>query len=353
VTNIKYATPAPPPSATPADLPTKIRSRSAAAVLGVSIVAASVGLGGLFFRTQADLLVREDQLDALTPVARDVIETRQSYLQDATNLAPWVLGALIALGIGLATYGLIGWSARQAVIDERENLERDKLRIDVVNLTPAEAMGKISKEAAEAVVPLVPPHVGHGPASVPEGTAGRESVLSTARAAVVRAESAIIDKLALIFGDRLAPNVRLKSTRTTDSPHQKISSVSEYDAIVRPADGSPGYVFEIKYLRDIRNANNRAFDAVYRAAEGAALLAESSNARVIPVAILCLDLQDDDLEAVSSMLARREDEMSRILLEKPVVIGVPMKSLETLTADELQQQIGASPKASASRRWRF
>lgn len=119
--------------------------------LGVSIIAGSFTLGGLFFRTQADLLVEANKVAALTPTAQRTLARRQDYLEFATFLLPWILATTVLIGIFLAVWGLRGWSARQRVIDQKQDAERDRSRLEVSKLTRDEEEAKRAREAVESV----------------------------------------------------------------------------------------------------------------------------------------------------------------------------------------------------------
>ncbi|GLY42031.1 hypothetical protein Amsp01_080540 [Amycolatopsis sp. NBRC 101858] len=128
--------------------------------LGVAIVVASLGIGGFLLQTQSDLLVEQDKLAKLTPAARAAIERKQQIVLAATHWAPWVLGALAALGVGLAAWGLVGWQRKQLELDAKDRAElgkiegeRDKIHAELaaMQMTAAEKAEELEQEAEELV----------------------------------------------------------------------------------------------------------------------------------------------------------------------------------------------------------
>lgn len=128
--------------------------------LGVAIVVASLGIGGFLLQTQSDLLVEQDKLAKLTPAARAAIERKQQIVLAATHWAPLVLGALAALGVGLAAWGLVGWRRKQLELDAKDRAElgkiegeRDKIHAELaaMQMTAAEKAEELEQEAEELV----------------------------------------------------------------------------------------------------------------------------------------------------------------------------------------------------------
>lgn len=122
------------------------------ATLGVAIIVGTISLASLVMRLQSELLVKQSELAELTPIARDTIERRQRYASVVTDLVPFLLLLGCMLGIGLAIYGIRGWTKRQAVTDEIEDLARDRSRTEVRRLTDSERLEKIEDEVESAVL---------------------------------------------------------------------------------------------------------------------------------------------------------------------------------------------------------
>ncbi|WP_143168610.1 hypothetical protein [Amycolatopsis australiensis] len=126
----------------------------------MAIVVASLGVGGYLLQTQSDLLIEQDKLAKLTPAARAAIERKQQIVLVATHWAPWALGALAALGFGLAVWGLVGWRRKQQELDAKDRvelgkleLERDKVHAELaeMQLSAAEKADEIAEQAEELV----------------------------------------------------------------------------------------------------------------------------------------------------------------------------------------------------------
>ncbi|GAB1510127.1 hypothetical protein [Actinophytocola sp. KF-1] len=121
--------------------------------LGVAIVVASLGLGGYLLQTQSDLLIKREELAKLTPAAREAIEHKQQVVLMATTIAPFVLGAMVVVGVAMAIAGLTGWSKKQRLLDERDVVEVAKMRreLELMQMTDEEKRETLAVEAEELV----------------------------------------------------------------------------------------------------------------------------------------------------------------------------------------------------------
>jgi hypothetical protein len=177
--------------------------------LGISLIAGSISLGGLFLKLQADLLVERTKVDSLTPVAQKTLHQRQQYLQWATVALPYCLGLIVATGLAMAVIGLKGWAQRQAVADSREEMEGRKLEVEIRNLTAQEKAEKVDDEAREAVelkdtenvlVHIVAPSEG---VQVDSAKEMEQPSFDRARQTIQQNEKQIINFLVSIFGNEM------------------------------------------------------------------------------------------------------------------------------------------------------
>lgn len=257
--------------------------------LGVSLVAGSISLAGLFFKIQADLLVETSKIDSLTPIAQETLRQRQQYLHLATMALPYFLSVVVVVGLAMAIIGLKGWSRRQVVADSREEMESRKLEVEIRQLTAQEKAEKIDDEAREAVEirksDSVAVHVVTPVESIRLDQSAEPPSLDSAREAIRGAESKITKLLTSLFGDhRVRSDVFLQGERKY-----------QFDVVVSASGNSPGYVFEIKYLSRGVNLLSRVMDTGVRLATGVNLLERSDGSRYIPVFVI---VYEDHLYAI-------------------------------------------------------
>jgi hypothetical protein len=196
--------------------------------LGVSVIAGSLSLAGLFYNLQGDLLIEQETLAKLTPTARATIEQRQLYLSIAASAAPFVLLAMLLLGAAFCFIGLRGWATRQRTIDSREDLELKKLGVEVKKLTDEERAKALNDEVREATLNSRS-YLGE------QATASARSDL---RSNILEAEALIFDKLKAHFGE----NRVLTQMAVRAGPQNRAMNL---DAVVRPSGDDPGFVVEI------------------------------------------------------------------------------------------------------------
>jgi hypothetical protein len=115
--------------------------------LGVLLAATAIALPLLLLRASADLRVPRDELDRLTPTARQVITTKQRSLEVTLYLIPVASPVLLVSGGLTSWYGLRRWKRRQDEDDEQQRLDTRLKRREVEAMTPGEIA---AKEAAEA-----------------------------------------------------------------------------------------------------------------------------------------------------------------------------------------------------------
>ncbi|MGH3707624.1 MAG: hypothetical protein ACRDRQ_05875 [Pseudonocardiaceae bacterium] len=251
--------------------------------LGVSLVAGSISLTGLFFKLQADLLVERSKIDSLTPIAQETLRQRQQYLHLATMALPYFLSVVVVVGLAMAIIGLKGWSQRQVVADSREEMEGRKLEVEIRQLTAQEKAEKIDDEAREAVEikesNRVAVHVVTPVESIGLDQGVEPPSIDSAIEVIRGAESKISKLLTSLFGNyRVRSDVYLQGERKC-----------EFDVVVSASRNSPGYVFEIKYLSRGGNLFSRVMDAGVRLAAGVNLLERSDGLRYIPVLVIVFE----------------------------------------------------------------
>jgi len=317
------------------------------ATLGVAVAAGTISLAGLFLRVQDALTVNESELEKMTALARQALVRRQEYLAVATDWLPvFVLVGLI-LGASLASYGLVGWSRRQSVSDELEEIEREKGRNELLRLTDAERVTKLQADAEDALSSDAPPvNEGAEPGQPPVNRAPSSSLSSpedrrrwTRRVANVRSKLAEIElNIAAMLEAYLSPAYVVEigaQVRSRDGRRQ------ELDIVVSSRDGEPAYVLEIKYIVSgfAKNINNRINDALTAAVFGASLLGEE----VTPIVVIAYEEADPDLVYRAQSTANY---FAQTFASRPKVLIVSVDQLERMNASDLGEFLGIPPAPS-------
>ena len=124
--------------------------------LGVAIVVATLGVGGVLLQTQSDLMIDRAKIATLTPTAQDALQQKQQDIALLLKIAPWVSAGLIAGGLILCTYGLLKWKNRQIALDEKDALEIAKLKTEITQMTSPQIEAKIDAEVAELTEAIHP-----------------------------------------------------------------------------------------------------------------------------------------------------------------------------------------------------
>lgn len=308
------------------------------ATLGVAVFAGVISLSGLFFRLQNDLLIKQSDLDDLTPAARETIERRQAYLEAATTILPWFLIIGCLMGLGLTAYGLAGWARRQSVADEIENIARDKGKTELRKLTDAERVQRLEDEAASAVAEddeSVQAAVKADGAGAPNPEAAEQPSVTVddrhqrtteAFQRMVQAELDIGHKLGALLGSRYRIELGVQASRG--------AARQEFDILARPTEAGLQYVFEIKYTRQLTSAHRSMLDrAISQAAAGARLFERPT----VPVVVFVYE------SATPAGLARvraHGEQLAQSFDSAPRVLILSAHELEELAPEVLGNLIG-------------
>jgi hypothetical protein len=229
--------------------------------LGVAVAAGTLSLAGLFLKLQEDLLVTRSTLTQLTPTARKALPERERYLAWGTWILPWFVAAGVITGLGLASYGLIGWARRQKVTDALEDLALRRSQVEVRRMTVDEQDEKLNREAEESAVAIARADT---PVADPAIVLPSESLVSSVRNRAMILEVSLRDKLK----NGLAPQAFRTDIRF-DGPTGR----AEVDALADWKDYT--LVFELKYTATIKNARNRISDALAQVDRGVRALRRS------------------------------------------------------------------------------
>lgn len=244
------------------------------ATLGVSVAIGSLGAGGFLLRSPGDLLIKQDDLRRLTPIARDAIEHRQGFSYAIAFYGPYLLAAVALFGVALATFGLVGWARRQQVADKIEDLEHEKIQAEIKQISQEDKIAQADREAVD------------DQKSADEGGSSSGGELG------VRSRDALRERILLVsslLGDKLHGGFRDREVRTDAALETDSNRTLRLDALVfTQGRKSGGYVIELKYVSSgTADLPKRARDAREQATRAAAALKEEGfGATLRPVAIV-------------------------------------------------------------------
>lgn len=123
------------------------------ATLGVAVVVASIAVGGFILQIQNDLLVEQKKINDASETGRLAFDKKQHIILFLFQWSPLALGLLALSGIGLAVYGLRGWSKKQKVVDQKEENEAAKVKVELESLRASEHRKALERErAVEAAI---------------------------------------------------------------------------------------------------------------------------------------------------------------------------------------------------------
>lgn len=302
--------------------------------LGVSLIAGALSLSGLFFQLQSDLLVEDARIQTLSPVAQEVVRQRQDLLGIATSALPFALGGVLAIGIGLASYGLFGWSKRQAVSDRKDELEGVKLEHEVRKMTKEEREHKATQEVAEAAdapritterpkrTVLVPPR------TVKDDLPGRRAAEVDESTAVRRYRE--IEELVGALVIEAFSKERTRTHLVIDSGDRRLP----LDIVVSPSAADTGYVFDVKYIRSAQRdqLSRRLREAVASASLGATYLSDSKGA-YRPVVVVVYDSRQGG--AIEERLKRYTEAASTFDQDRADLIAIDDETLTYWSSSDL------------------
>lgn len=98
------------------------------ASLGVGLIALAGIFPWLFLREPFDLYIEKEKLEAISPIAKSIIENRQSLVSNFIVWIPIVSITLLILGLICLIFGLWRWKAKQSIQDKTEQMKFDDLQ---------------------------------------------------------------------------------------------------------------------------------------------------------------------------------------------------------------------------------
>jgi hypothetical protein len=99
--------------------------------MGLVLIGLSFFIPWLFLNDGIKSLISTENFNNLTELSKSLAIKNQEYSLKFIKWIPRILWPFLILGIGISIYGLIRWFRKQSKIDEKEDLELRKLRLDL------------------------------------------------------------------------------------------------------------------------------------------------------------------------------------------------------------------------------
>lgn len=115
--------------------------------IGIILIGIGILFPYLYMKEDFGLLIENDEILKLTPVAQDIVRGKQIQIQNLISYIPFVAGGSILLGIIISTIGLYKWKSRQKIEDNRLKSDLNKTLAETEK-TKIEKL-KISKDIEE------------------------------------------------------------------------------------------------------------------------------------------------------------------------------------------------------------
>lgn len=116
--------------------------------LGVILIAFAVLLPWLFLRESFDSLINTTELATLTPTAQALMTHRQNLALWFVQNIIWISALPAILGFTCLVSGILLWQRKQRLADTKDELETEKLRLEVKSMSPEQIAVKLIEEAA-------------------------------------------------------------------------------------------------------------------------------------------------------------------------------------------------------------
>jgi len=265
-----------------------------------------------------DATIATGELADLTPTAQALINSRQATALWFLQNIGWISGALAALGLGLLLYGIILWSKKQRLLDEKEKLETEKLKREIENMTPIQIAQKAINEAAKDLQADKPERimeeVHHEPTLLQE---------------YFHLEETLISKLKACFGrNRVLDNMRITGGRAFD-----VIVLSEHLA-------ESDVIFELKaYQRPTNLTRSSVRDVLQQLRQGIYdyKSATNHNASGILLYVVLRDLAQDENRVMQ--YKRMAEELTQEISEDVAVHVFTPKEFNDLGCDDLKSMV--------------
>lgn len=120
-------------------------------MVSAGIVLIAAPLVGLYYLlcNGNQILISQIEYDALSSTSMQFLEQRDKTILFVLRALPWLLGALILVGIICLVYGGVKWHSIQKEIDTQTKLKTQEQKFNIKKLTASEIAVKVIDEVAD------------------------------------------------------------------------------------------------------------------------------------------------------------------------------------------------------------
>ncbi|MEV7398177.1 hypothetical protein [Aeromicrobium sp. NPDC092404] len=273
--------------------------------LGVAIVAATISLAGLFLRIKTELLIPLEELDRLTPEARQTVLQRQEYVAFATDHYWTFVCVGVGVGVMLFVVGLYRWIPKQAELDKYDQVLMRKVESEVRPLTEPEQENRRRAEAVEIVksAPLIEPADAE---KTGQGGGGENNDLHLQTSdhrggGEVAEQMRQLTGLETYFAGLLARALGGAWRIDVGVAVRSMGGDAEVDYLITPRRGGPSFAVELKFI----GRTGSSISTLRRTIRKLGSIADASASQRIPIIVVVID------DSASTYLVRHVEDLVR------------------------------------------
>ncbi len=117
--------------------------------IGIILIGLAVIIPYLYLQEDFGLYLEKEQLLKFEEPVQKLIVSKQNLVMLIQKYLLFSSILMLLIGIASCMFGLIRWFKKQAIIDERFEIELDKLKIELKSMTPEEKEEKAKNEVDE------------------------------------------------------------------------------------------------------------------------------------------------------------------------------------------------------------
>ncbi len=116
---------------------------------GLVLISLSLAVPYFYLNGDFGLYIEQEKVKHFSAAIQSILAEKEAIAITIQKFILWISLGFFTSGLGFLTIGLIRWFKRQRKIDEKENLDIQKLKLEIDDLTPEEKREK-AKEEVEA-----------------------------------------------------------------------------------------------------------------------------------------------------------------------------------------------------------
>lgn len=282
--------------------------------LGIVLFAFPIIIVHFFLQENAVLLVTEQELSQLTPLASQVIKAKQNLCLWLTNNVLTLSFICVLCGVTLLILGCKMWYSRQKKVDDKQDVELQTAKAQLKKMTLEEKEQKIANEVLEMERPNIIDRTQDDNIELSvEEIRMRQDAVQKENSLIYRqitlrykaVEKAVSDRIKAMLG-----------AKYTVQDNIKINNF-EYDVIAISQSVDQDYIFEVKYLFSKNSWNASSLHSIaYRIAQQVTNYTDSTGREA--TAILLVVTLKDQVSQISSMLKQRIHERNPAIIIKVI-----------------------------------